>query len=208
MTDLVAHIERVRREIRDHGPSKTVILVRSYDTTVEDLWDACTDAGRLGRWFETVSGDLREGGRYRLAGSGTTGTVERCAPPHRLRVSWEYGGDVSHVELALQECDGGAQLRLEHVVPHDAHWDEFGPGATGIGWDLSLLPLGLHLASDPRAEPDAMERFTATPDGVALLQRAGDLWADAQVASGASPDVAREASARTVAFYTGSVQSG
>ena len=208
MSDLVEAIERVRRETRDGGTTKTVILSRSYDTTVEDLWEACTLAERLARWFEPVGGDLREGGRYRLQDSGTTGTVERCEPPTRLRVTWEWEGSSSHVELTLGERDGRAELLLEHVMPHDRHWDEYGPGATGVGWDLSLLALAMHLAGDARAEPAEMERFTTSTEGVGLLHRAGVAWATAHTASGADPETARAAAERTVAFYAGSTQSG
>jgi uncharacterized protein YndB with AHSA1/START domain len=208
MTDLVDQIEQVHRELRDRGATTAVILSRTYDTTVEDLWETCTTAERLARWFEPVDGDLHEGGRYRLRDSGTAGTVEHCAPPTRLRVTWEYGGNTSHVELTLAERDGRAELRLEHVVGRDAHWDEFGPGAAGIGWDISLLALALHLAGDGRAEPAAMERFTTSDEGAALFRRAGDGWARAHAASGADPDVARAAVERTLAFYAGSAQPG
>ncbi len=208
MTDLVAHIEQVRRETVDRGATKVVILARSYATTVEDVWQACTDPARLARWFEPVAGDLRLGGRYRLEGSGTTGTVEHCDPPGHLRVTWEWEGSVSHLEVTVAERDGVAELRLEHVMAHDEHWDSYGPGATGVGWDLSLLALALHLAGDARAEPAEFERFTTTPEGTGLVRRAGSAWADAHVVSGAAAEAAGEAAERTVAFYSGSTQPG
>ena len=55
-----------------------------YDTTLDDLWDACTNAERIPRWFLPVSGELRDGGRYQLEGNAG-GTIERCDPPTRLR---------------------------------------------------------------------------------------------------------------------------
>jgi uncharacterized protein YndB with AHSA1/START domain len=206
--ELTEHIARVRREITDDGGTKAVILLRGYDTTVEDLWETCTVPDRLARWFEPVSGDLRVGGRYRLQDSGTAGTVEHCEPPGRLRVTWEYEGDVSHVELTITDRDGHAELRLEHVMTDGEHWTEFGPGAAGVGWDLSLLALGLHLDGDPLADPAAMEAFTTSDDGVALVRRATSAWADAHAAAGADPDVARAAAERTCAFYAGSAQPG
>ena len=46
---------------------------------------------------------------------------------------------------------GPTRLTLEHAVVKDeageAHWRQFGPGATGIGWDLSFLGMALHLDS-------------------------------------------------------------
>ena len=49
-----------RVENRDHlgKPSLVAVAVRSYDTTVDDLWDAITTPERLARWFMPVEGDL------------------------------------------------------------------------------------------------------------------------------------------------------
>ena len=37
----------------------------SYDTGIDDLWSALTDAQRLARWIAEVEGDLRLGGAFR-----------------------------------------------------------------------------------------------------------------------------------------------
>ena len=76
------------------GEARTLTISRVYDTTAEDLWDACTNPERLPRWFLPVSGDLREGGRYALEGNAS-GTIERCQAPHALDATWEYGGQPS-----------------------------------------------------------------------------------------------------------------
>lgn len=58
---------------RDGQTQHTVQTIsQSYPTTVDDLWQACTQADRLERWFAPVTGDLRLGGRYQtpvLAGT-------------------------------------------------------------------------------------------------------------------------------------------
>ena len=36
-----------------------------YDTDIDDLWSALTDAQRLARWIAEVEGDLRLGGDFR-----------------------------------------------------------------------------------------------------------------------------------------------
>ncbi|PRX97308.1 SRPBCC family protein [Allonocardiopsis opalescens] len=204
--DILDQIGRARREVVDGGASKAVILTRTYDTSVEDLWDACTNAERLPRWFDAVSGELREGGRYRLDASATSGTIERCAAPNLLRITWEYGGDTSRVELTLSEEGGRAVLRLEHLVPDNEHWRTYGPSATGVGWDGSLLALALHLADDPRGTPAGMEEVNATPDGTEFIRRTAAAWAEAHIASGADPEAARRVSEHTAAFYTGAEQ--
>lgn len=70
--------------------ARTVLLRRTYDAPVEDVWDACTTAERIGRWFLPVTGELRLGGRYQLQGNAG-GEVLRCEPPKLLRVSWVMG---------------------------------------------------------------------------------------------------------------------
>ena len=91
-------LDEVDRTITDQpGPGTTrttsVSLSRSYPTSVEDLWEACTTAERLARWFSPVHGDLRLGGRYQVEGNAG-GTVEQCDPPRSFRLSWEMGPQV------------------------------------------------------------------------------------------------------------------
>ena len=96
--DIVRYIGAVTREVdsREHEgrAARVVVATRTYDTSVEDVWDALTSAERIPRWFLPVSGDLRLGGRYELKGNAG-GKILRCDPPHHLAVTWEYGGDVS-----------------------------------------------------------------------------------------------------------------
>jgi len=120
---------------------------RTYDTSIDDLWEALTDPERIPRWFLPVSGDLHEGGRYQLEGNAG-GTITRCRPPDLLAVTWEYGGDVSWVTVRLTSVsDEACRLELEHMAHPDDRWDLYGPGATGVGWDLSLVGLARHLAT-------------------------------------------------------------
>ena len=71
--DIQRHVGAVTRgvESRTHEgrPAKVVIAARTYDTTVEDLWDALTTKERIPRWFLPISGELRLGGRYQLQGN-------------------------------------------------------------------------------------------------------------------------------------------
>src|ERR1700730_11920499 len=87
--DVFRQIGVVFREVgsREHEGrlARVVAAARSYDTTVEDLWDAITNAERIPRWFLPVSGDLRLGGRYQLQGNAG-GEVTRCEPPRLLAV--------------------------------------------------------------------------------------------------------------------------
>lgn len=205
--DPVATAGLVTREIRagerDGTPTKIAVARRAYATDRADLWDAVTSAARLPRWFLPVSGDLAVGGRYQLEGNAG-GTVERCDAPASFAVTWEFGGSVSWLTVALTEDGDGTVLELVHeaVVPQEL-WDQYGPGATGVGWDLALMGLGLHVAHPASAvDPAAAQEWTLSPDGVAFARLAAAGWAGAAVAAGDDPDAAHAAAERIVAFYT------
>jgi uncharacterized protein YndB with AHSA1/START domain len=196
----------VSREVRDSSrdgvPTKVAVARRTYATDRDDLWDALTSADRLPRWFLPVSGDLTVGGRYQLEGNAG-GVVERCAAPEEFAVTWEFGDTVSWLTVHLTPADDGTTLELVHEAPVDPDfWTQYGPGATGVGWDLSLMGLGLHLASGAGLDPAEVEAWSISPEGVEFARLASTSWADAAIAAGQDPDEARAAGERTLAFYT------
>ena len=192
----------VRTGSRDGTPTRIVIARRTYGTDQADLWDAVTSAERIPRWFLPISGDLTPGGRYQLDGNAG-GVVERCAQPESFAVTWEFGDTVSWLDVTLTPTPDGTVLELAHEAPVDpAFWAQFGPGAVGVGWELGLLGLGLHLDSGASVDPAQAAAFTLSPDGVELVRRSAAGWADAAVGDGDEPGPAHEAAARTVSFYT------
>ena len=205
--NLPAMIGAVVREVavrqQDGKPARAVIATRAYDTTVDDLWAAITSPERIPRWFLPVTGDLKLGGRYQLQGNAG-GTITACEPPRRLSLTWEFGGQLTWVNVALSEAGDGAQLELEHIAHVDEdHWAKYGPGAVGIGWELSLIGLALHLESGAAVDPGGFAAWSASADGKALATASATAWGQAHVASGEDAEAARASAARTVAFYTG-----
>ena len=205
--DVNRYIGAVIREVgtreRDGKPARYLIATRTYNTEVADLWDALTNPERIPRWFLPIKGDLRLGGDYQIEGNAS-GTITACEPPRRLALTWGMHGDVSWVEVRLHNDPKGARLELEHVafVP-DPMWKEFGPGAVGVGWDLILLGLALHLADGTARVAEAGVSWATSPNGKEYSTRASESWADASIAAGANATEAREAASRTTAFYTG-----
>jgi uncharacterized protein YndB with AHSA1/START domain len=208
IVDVAHQISAVRREVGgrvlEAGTARVMTVSRTYDATVEEVWDACTDAERMARWFTPVSGDLRLGGRYQLEGNAS-GTIERCEPPHLVGATWEYGGDVSWIELRLgAETDATTRLTLEHVAHvDDERWAQFGPGAVGLGWDMGFFGLGQHIGSGEGVTPEGAAAWMASEDGIAFMRGSNERWRDASVAAGTPEDEAQGAADRTLAAYTG-----
>lgn len=206
LTDPVATAGLLTREIRsgarDGAPTKIAIARRTYRTSQDDLWDALTNADRLPRWFLPISGDLEVGGHYQLEGNAG-GVVERCEAPESFAVTWEFAQMVSWLEVTLTPDRDGTTLELAHEAPVDPDlWAQYGPGAVGLGWDLGLMGLGLHLESGEPVDQEAGAAFPFSPEGVEFIQHAAAGWAEAAIADGDEAGAAREAADRSVAVYT------
>ncbi len=185
------------------GQARVVTLARRFAGPVEEVWDACTRAERIARWFLPVSGDLRLGGRYQIEGNAC-GTIERCDPPRGFAATWEFGGEVSVIDVRLEPDGDGTRLTLEHVAHvDDERWAQFGPGAVGIGWDLMLLGLAMHVESGVTIDPAEAAEWSTGPQGVQYVTESSEAWRAASVAAGEPPAAAAAAAARCTAFYTG-----
>ena len=203
--DIAAHIGAVTRSVanRDHEgrAAHVVTATQTYKTSPEDLWDAITSAERLPRWFLPVSGDLKPGGRYQLQGNAG-GTILVCDPPRHLKVTWEFGGAVSWVDVRIESANGAARLTLEHLMFDDDHWQQFGPGATGVGWDLTLVGLDRHIGGELKSADEGM-KWLMSDEGKAFVRESSEAWLTADLAGGENPEQARAAAARTTTAYTG-----
>ena len=200
------HLSAVERSVslleRDGRPASVLSLRRRFAVTLEDLWDTLTKAERIQSWLLPISGKLELGGRFELKGNAS-GEITACERPSHLACTWEFGGDVSWVEVRCSATGAGAaRLELIHTAHLSPHWDEYGPGAAGVGWELALLGLALH-----REQPDEPQldehAFAASPEGQALIAGSSEAWGEAGVAAGTSPTAARAAARLTTAFYTG-----
>ena len=198
------HLGAVRRSLttvaRDGEQMRLLTVERTFDAAPDEVWSALTDAERIHRWFMPVSGDLRPGGTFQLEGNAH-GEVLECVPPERLAVTWVHGdGATSWVDVTLRPTDAGTLLQLDHTAPVDpALWDQFGPGAVGIGWEMGLLGLALHL-TDPTAVP--RDQTEGSPELTELVRGSSEGWAEASTAAGTPAEEARAAAERVTAAYT------
>jgi uncharacterized protein YndB with AHSA1/START domain len=207
MIDTVQQINAVRRQVGtrvfETGEARTVTISQTYKSPIEDVWDACSNPERSPRWFLPISGELRVGGRYQLEGNAG-GKIERCEPPNGFTVTWEYGGEVSWVELRLTaEPAGATRFELEHIAHvNDEMWAEFGPGAVGIGWDMGLLGLANHLSTGQAMNPQEGAAWAASDEGRQAMSLSSQQWCEAHIAAGTDRAEAQAAADRTIAAYT------
>ncbi|KAM3475124.1 hypothetical protein MY8738_007547 [Beauveria namnaoensis] len=201
-------------------PSRTISLRQTFSTPRPPdraaLWDALTKPERLATWFAPVSGDLRANGRYSIAGNAS-GTVTECHPPHGFALSWEVGDTISAVRVNLESSsssssppssdgdDGKTVVELRHTFPVDAHWKKYGPGAGGVGWDMVLLGLAMHLRGMVKPSD---EEWAASDEAAVFAQRASDKWREAAVQGGEDEAWAKQAGDRTTAFYVPGWEAG
>ena len=208
MTDIADHIDSVHRELGTKripaGEAHVVSLLRTFDAPITDVWDALTSAERISHWFLPVTGDLKTGGTYQLEGNAG-GRILLCKAPNRLKLTWAFGEnitkkDISEVEVELSESDGGTVLTLEHAAAVDpVMWDQFGPGAVGVGWDAALFALAEYLRGH---ELDAVA-WQESPESRELSTLSSRAWGEAYRAAGAEDATVTAVVEATTKFYIG-----
>ncbi len=156
---------RILGSLRSADGKGVVRIEDRYDTDIDDLWSALTDPGRLARWYGQVEGDLRPGGQFRLYIESddveSTGRVEACEPPRRLRVTTREtdeshlrGNGVPPFDASLEAtltADGDQTILVIEVqgMPLDA------VAFYGAGWQIHAENLAAYIAGRERGDTEA-----------------------------------------------------
>lgn len=205
LTQVDAVSRSVQGQDKAGKPARAVILSQIYDTNQADLWDAVTNQERIPRWFAPVHGDLELNGRFQIEGNAA-GTITRCDAPSAYDATWEFGGGVSWIEVRVHEVDSEhSKLELTHIAHPDEHWDQFGPGAVGIGWDLSFLGLSMHLETGSNI-PAELTDWGSSPEAIDFMTKSGESWIAADITGGEAEANAQRRGKSTIGFYTGAVE--
>lgn len=187
--DPVEQIDLVDRAVTrtrlEGQEAQRVVLRRTLDVPIEEVWDACTSAPRITQWLLPIGGDLRHGGTYHLNGNAG-GRILRCVAPRLVQATWDLGDIASTAEVELRlasPLDGQTKLHFQHTAVIDPLlWSQLGPGAIGVGWDLSLLRLSLYLGGQPMIDPKMWQASVE-----ALIPRINRAWSAALEAGGTRP---------------------
>jgi uncharacterized protein YndB with AHSA1/START domain len=195
MIDIQSQIGAIDREVSrregEAGEEVAVLISRTYDSAIIDVWDALTDPDRVKRWFMPLIGDLRPGGNFQLEGNAG-GDILECEPPHRLRVT--FGGPTSLVELRLApEGEDRTRLELEHTVPIEMAQSGAGALYVGPGWDGGFVALDLYLRGEVVDDP---VQAANSPEAIELSRYSVDVWIEVVEASGTAGAEEIEAAAQ------------
>ncbi len=219
MVDVNAQIDAVERGLEttdvDGVRSYVQTLRQTYPSPIDDVWDAVTSVDRIPRWFLPITGDLRVGGTFQLEGNAG-GEIRRCNPPNGgsagYSVTWGMGtGEPAIVHIRLTAVDAAStRLELENVaavdsLPHGV-WEQFGPSATGMGWDSGLLGLSQYYSGGENGiTPELAAAWVASDEGKAFMRASADAWAIVHAKAGADPSAAQTAADTTYGVYTGAI---
>jgi uncharacterized protein YndB with AHSA1/START domain len=152
----------------------SVVLRRSYDADIQDVWTAWTTPSRLSRWLGDLTGTPQVGGVVHLTMSPpdqdvATLHITTCAPPTNVQTRWTWPGEPdSTVELLLEPTGTTTELTLTHsrTVASTA-------AVYGYGWEDFLNRLTELLAGrDPAAVSWADAQLHLKPLWTELLERA------------------------------------
>jgi uncharacterized protein YndB with AHSA1/START domain len=154
---------RILGSLRSADGKGVVRMEDRFDTEIDDVWSALTDARRLARWLGEIEGDLRLGGEFRArffaSGWEGTGRVEACEPPQRLLVLTRDAGEpdedagepAEHAIEATLTADGDQIILVieERGMPLDLL------AAYGAGVQVHVEDLAAHLAGRERGDAQA-----------------------------------------------------
>ncbi|EEU44038.1 uncharacterized protein NECHADRAFT_74041 [Fusarium vanettenii 77-13-4] len=194
LTAVSRTVERTTLESGDEG--RIITISQTFDIDAPTLWETCTKPDKIKQFFSPVSGNLSVNGRFQVE-NNASGIIEKCVPPSNFRMSWEFGGSTSWVEVCIRKVsETQSRLELSHTAPVDKHWEEYGAGAGGVGWEMSFAGLAYHLKG-VKVRPE----WFGQDETKTYLAKCSEAWGGAAVLGGEDPEVVKERVERTTGFY-------
>lgn len=182
-----------RRVIRDNSAVTSQHLSTQFSLPATQLFDYLTTPEHLKNWFGKVD---RDEFVYEIE-NNAHGRIESCKDDSFL-ITWEIDGTVSFLNVEVTQLSEGQSQLAAGFSTNAEDIDEnfaqkYGPGATGVGWDLSLWALHRYIsAGAEEPDRDAYEAFVTA---------SAHAWGAADEASGSDPETARNQAENTRRFY-------
>ena len=86
-------LNSAKRQVRQTNNNTSVFISFNFNATVDKMWEAWTDPTKLGSWFATVVGEIKEGDEIAFdvgAPFNITSKILKLTPQHLLRFTWFY----------------------------------------------------------------------------------------------------------------------
>lgn len=204
MKNLLPWVQSITRRVekRDLGGKAAcaTILEAVYETDAADLWDALTNKRRLPKWFAPVEGDFKLDGRFQIKGNAE-GEITHCENEKSFNLTWEFGGDISWLKVTILSENDKTHLYVEHLAHAEGnHFETYGPGATGVGWDLTLVGLAYYLRTSQSIDNTV---FMSSPDAKNIISFCAKGWGKAAIEAGYDRQASSNSAKNTEKFYLG-----
>ena len=85
----------------------------------------------------------------------------------------------------------------------EEHWRKYGPGATGVGWDLGFAGLSFHILSGESVPQEEFHAWMVSTEGKQFIRCCATAWGAAHAESGEATAMANEMAVETAKFYCG-----
>ena len=199
MIDILAEIDAIHRQVSRTGETVVVVIRRTYEADVDEVWNAITDPERIRRWFVPVAGELAPGGTFELEGHAG-GDVLECEQPNRFKIT--LGGADSVVEVKLtQATSSRTELEATHTVDSEVVGGIAGSLYLGPGWDEGMFGLARYLRQEISDGQDPRERANS-PETKSFAERSTHAWIAVLRATGlATEDEIRPAAEASLAHF-------
>ncbi|GAA1536618.1 SRPBCC domain-containing protein [Kribbella lupini] len=138
MPDLGQLLDTARTITHSTDHTYAVVLRRTYEADIQDVWSAWTTPSRLSRWLGQVTGTREVGGTVHLTMSPpdqdvATVQITTCNAPTALQAHWTWPGEPdSTVDLHLEPAGSTTILTLTHsqvteqtAVQYGYGWEDF-----------------------------------------------------------------------------------
>ncbi len=128
-----------------------LILTRTFNAPIEDVWDSVTTSERTERWFGRWEGDAKPGNTIRVlmvfekTDAWSNARIDRCEAPRHLAITTLGDHGNWSLELTLREENGATHLTFVH---HLTDLKGAGIGEIGPGWEYYLDNLVAYRAGE------------------------------------------------------------
>jgi uncharacterized protein YndB with AHSA1/START domain len=138
------------------GPrSRQVVMERSFNAPIDDVWDSIVDPERMKRWIGTWTGTAGPGNRitFTMTAEGQTegedAYIHACEPPRFFDVESSVGDQTWRMTVTLSRVDGGTSLVFTQDISDDEDMSSY-----AIGWEYYLDRLVAVHTDSPFADWD------------------------------------------------------